>query len=66
MGLPLQPLDVKGAQALEPNLAPVFKHAVFWPEAASVSNPLGVTRAYAARFGKLGGVTVTRRCAHAA
>ena len=49
-GLPLQALDTAGAQALEPSLNPVFAHAVFWPQAASVSNPLGVTRAYAARF----------------
>ena len=57
-GLPLQALDTEGALALEPSLSPVFAHAVFWPEAASVSNPLGVTRAYAARFTALGGVTV--------
>ena len=37
----------------------MFAHAVFWPQAASVSNPLGVTRAYAARFAALGGVTLT-------
>jgi Glycine/D-amino acid oxidases (deaminating) len=58
-GLPLQALDTAGAQALEPSLNPVFAHAVYWPEAASVSNPLGVTRAYAARFSALGGVTLT-------
>jgi len=58
-GLPLQALDTVGAQALEPALRPVFAHAVFWPQAASVSNPLGVTRAYAARFTALGGVTLT-------
>jgi D-amino-acid dehydrogenase len=58
-GLPLEALDSAGARALEPNLAPVFEHAVFWKEAASVSNPLAVTRAYAARFAALGGVTVT-------
>ena len=40
------------------SLKPVFAHAVFWPQAASVSNPLGVTRAYAARFAALGGVTL--------
>jgi len=57
--LPLKPLDTAGAQALEPSLAPVFLRAVFWPEAASISNPLGVTRAYAARFRALGGVTVS-------
>jgi D-amino-acid dehydrogenase len=58
LGLPLEALDAAGAQALEPSLKPVFEHAVFWPEAASVSNPYAVTRAYAARFRALGGVTV--------
>ena len=58
-GLPLQALDTAGAQALEPALKPVFAHAVFWPQAASVSNPLGVTRAYAARFTALGGITLS-------
>lgn len=55
-GLPLRPLDTAGAQALEPSLNPVFAHAVFWPQAASISNPIGVTHAYAAHFAKLGGV----------
>ncbi len=58
LGLPLKPLDVAGAQALEPALAAVFAHAVFWPEAASVSNPFRVTLAYASRLRALGGVTV--------
>ena len=57
-GLPLQALDSAGALALEPSLKPVFAHAVYWPQAASVSNPLGLTRAYAARFRALGGVTL--------
>jgi D-amino-acid dehydrogenase len=57
-GLPLQALDTAAAQALEPSLKPVFAHAVFWPQAASVSNPLGVTRAYAARFAAIGGITL--------
>jgi len=57
-GLPLERLDAEGARKLEPSLNPVFKRAVFWPAAASLSNPLAVTRAYAARFAKLGGVTV--------
>ena len=47
------------ARALEPSLAPVFRHAVWWPDAASVSNPLAVTQAYAARFTALGGVMLT-------
>ena len=58
-GLPLKALDTDGAQALEPSLNPVFARAVFWPEAASISNPLGVTRAYAARFATLGGVILS-------
>ena len=57
-GLPLQALDTAGVHALEPALHPVFDHAVFWPQAASVSNPLAVTRAYASRFAALGGVTL--------
>ncbi|HZT25325.1 MAG TPA: FAD-binding oxidoreductase [Pseudolabrys sp.] len=57
-GLTLKPLDTGGAQALEPSLAPVFPHAVFWPEAASVSNPYGVTHAYLGRLRALGGITV--------
>jgi D-amino-acid dehydrogenase len=59
LGLPVRALDVDAACALEPALAPVFRHAVFWEGAASLSNPLAVTRAYAARFAALGGVTVT-------
>lgn len=57
-GLPLEALDAKGAQALEPYLKPLFAHAVFWPKAASISNPLALTRAYADRFTALGGVIV--------
>jgi D-amino-acid dehydrogenase len=57
-GLPLETLDGKGAQALEPNLQPLFAHAVFWPKAASISNPLALTRAYANRFTALGGAIV--------
>ena len=58
LGMPLRVLDVEAARALEPSLAPVFRHAVFWEHAASVSNPLAVTQAYVARFKALGGVAV--------
>ena len=58
-GLPFQQLDPVAARALEPSLNPVFARAVFWPAAASLSNPLAVTRVYAARFTALGGVTVS-------
>src|SRR5262249_56095077 len=51
-------LDPDGARELEPSLAPVFRHAVFWPRAASVTNPLAVTQSYAARFAGLGGVVM--------
>lgn len=57
-GLPLDVLDPDGVRALEPSLNPVFARGVFWPKAASLSDPLAVTRAYAARFGTLGGVTL--------
>jgi D-amino-acid dehydrogenase len=57
-GLPFELLDVEAARVLEPSLHPVFARAVFWPQAASVSNPYAVTRAYAARFATLGGVTL--------
>jgi D-amino-acid dehydrogenase len=58
IGAPINVMDVEAALALEPALAPVFRHAVFWEDAASVSDPLAVTRAYAGRFAALGGVTV--------
>src|SRR4051812_13578877 len=57
--LPNVVLDPDGALALEPALAPIFRRSVHWPEAASVSDPLAVTKAYAARFVGLGGVLLT-------
>jgi D-amino-acid dehydrogenase len=58
-GIACRPLDPDGARALEPHLGQVFRHAVHWPGAASVSNPLAVTKAYAARLAKRGGVILT-------
>src|ERR1043165_1549842 len=58
IGVAAQPLDTDGARALEPNLNPVFRHALMWPDVASLSNPLMVTRAYAARLAALGGVVI--------
>jgi D-amino-acid dehydrogenase len=55
LGLFFRALDSDGARALEPSLSPVFRRAVYWPEAASFSDPLAVTRAYAARFKAQGG-----------
>ncbi len=55
-GLTFRNLDTDGARELEPSLAPVFRRAVHWPNAASVSNPLAVTKAYAAQFVLLGGL----------
>lgn len=57
-GISFERLDTNGALALEPDLAPVFERAVFWPSAASVSNPLAVTRAYVERLQKLGGIVL--------
>lgn len=55
-GIAFERLDTNGALALEPDLAPVFERALFWPEAASIDDPLAVTRAYVALFRRLGGV----------
>jgi D-amino-acid dehydrogenase len=57
-GLPHQVLDRDGAIALEPALAPVFRHGILWSEAASITNPLAVTRAYAARLAAFGGIVL--------
>ncbi len=57
LGIANVPLDGEAARALEPSLNPVFRHAVHWTGAVSVSNPLKLTRAYAARFAALGGIT---------
>jgi D-amino-acid dehydrogenase len=59
LGIECRVLDTDAARALEPSLAPVFRRAVHWPGAASISNPLAVTKAYAARFSTLGGVMLT-------
>ena len=53
------PLDRDGALALEPALNRAFRHAVHWTGAVSVNSPLAVTRAYAARFNALGGLTLS-------
>jgi D-amino-acid dehydrogenase len=58
-GLAFEPLDLNGSMALEPGLSPVFERGIFWPQAASVSNPLAVTRAYAELFKSLGGVSLS-------
>ncbi|TMJ30419.1 MAG: FAD-binding oxidoreductase [Alphaproteobacteria bacterium] len=58
LGVPFRVLDTEAACVLEPSLAPVFQRALFWQDSASISNPLSVTRAYAARFGALGGRTI--------
>jgi D-amino-acid dehydrogenase len=57
-GVPYEALDAAGARKLEPSLNPVFKRAMFWPAVTTLSNPLAVTKAYAARFAALGGVTL--------
>src|SRR5258707_10760025 len=56
IGLVQRPMSPEEARVLEPSLAPSFRHAVHWPEAASVSNPGAVAKAYAELFTKLGGV----------
>jgi D-amino-acid dehydrogenase len=58
LGIANVALNGEAARALEPSLNPVFRHAVHWTGAMSVSNPLALTRAYAARFGALGGIAL--------
>jgi D-amino-acid dehydrogenase len=55
LGIANVPLDRAGAVGLEPGLAGDFRHAVHWTGAVSVTNPLALTRAYAA----LGGFVLT-------
>jgi D-amino-acid dehydrogenase len=56
LGVAGRPLDLSATQALEPSLQPVFRRAVHWTDIATISNPLAVTRSYAARFSSLGGI----------
>jgi D-amino-acid dehydrogenase len=56
--LTFQVLDIDAVHALEPAIAPIFQRATHWLGAASVTNPLAVTLAYAARFAALGGVVI--------
>jgi len=58
LGIANVSLDTEAARELEPSLAPVFRHAVNWTGAVSVTNPLALTRAYAALFAARGGVTL--------
>ncbi len=58
-GIPIRVLDPEAVRTLEPALAPVFRHALNWEGAASISDPLALTRGYAARFAALGGITLT-------
>src|SRR5262245_60257696 len=57
-GIANRALGLDEARALEPSLAPIFRRAVHWTGAVTVTNPLAVTKAYAARFAALGGVFV--------
>jgi D-amino-acid dehydrogenase len=54
-GVRYEILDSHEITDLEPDLAPVFVRAVFWPDTASVASPGGVTKAYARLFEAMGG-----------
>src|SRR5688500_10809770 len=58
LGIPYRALDPREMLELEPALKPAFERAIYWPGAASVNNPLAVTKAYAARYEALGGVVL--------
>jgi len=57
-GIPYRAFETEGARELEPSLAPIFRHAVHWRGVASVTDPLAVTKALAARFAALGGIVI--------
>jgi D-amino-acid dehydrogenase len=59
LGVPLHTLDSEEAREVEPSLGPDFYRAVWCESAASVTNPLAVTCAYATRFTTLGGLFVS-------
>jgi D-amino-acid dehydrogenase len=58
-GIVIRALDPEEARALEPSLNPVFCHALNCEGAASISNPLALTRAYAGRLRARGGVILS-------
>jgi len=58
LGIPYRALDSREMLELEPALKPAFVRAIHWPGAASLSNPLAVTKAYEAHYEALGGVTL--------
>ncbi|MBI3435023.1 MAG: FAD-binding oxidoreductase [Proteobacteria bacterium] len=57
-GIDNRVLDTEAARELEPALNPVFRHAVHWTGAVSITDPLALTRALVARFVDLGGVVI--------
>src|SRR5262249_6826763 len=58
LGVDFRILDPDAVREFEPSLAPVFHRAVLWQGVASVTSPLALTQAYAARFEALGGFLI--------
>lgn len=56
-GVPVQKLTAADLHDLEPDLAPVFRHAVLFPRTAHLSNPYRVTRALFDRLTAEGAVS---------
>lgn len=57
-------LDILGSEEIrqmEPDLAPIFKHAVYFPEHGHCANPLGLTTALAEEVVRNGGEIVQTR-----
>jgi D-amino-acid dehydrogenase len=54
-GVRYQVLNSHEISDLEPDLAPVFARALFWPDTVSVSSPGGVVKAHARLFELMGG-----------
>lgn len=60
-GVKLEILGADEIRQMEPDLAPVFRHAVYFPEHGHCANPLGLTEALAAEFRRNGGEIVEAR-----
>lgn len=57
-GLKLEILGAEEIRQMEPDLAPIFKHAVYFPDHGHCANPLGLSEGLAAEIVRRGGAIV--------
>ncbi len=60
-GVKLDTLGAEEIRQMEPDLAPIFKHAVYFPEHGHCANPLGLTTALAAELVRNGAEIIEAR-----